>query len=524
MFKKSHQICLSREALVLSLVLTAGALSAAESALWQQFKAARLSGTEPTLPDFSYAGYDYSETSIPDTSGWAVFNVTNYGAVADDSGYDDVGIQATIDATETAGGGIVFFPAGQFIVSPNTNVGENIFIRESNILLKGSGSGAGGTEIFMDKMKVNNGRYMFEIKPASTSESTLTTVASNAPREGYEIEVVDGSVLSPGQEIILSCSSIPYAHAYFSPQVIASTWTRLTTTQGFKMRELHVIESVSNNTVKLREPLHLSMITNSVSIDVKSYNTITNVGIEDILFKGNWNSYPETFSHHKDDVHDYAWDALRVDNVRNGWLRNCDFKDWNQCVFMDGCAAFTVDNIRFTGKKGHMSVHTRRSYGILVKDCQDTAGHHHGCGVGYSGCGTVYLRHQMAGNQSMDAHSGSPYATLLDNVTGGHFDGNGGPHESYPHHAKHLVAWNFNVSGGPSSYNFWSVSRNGHTFAMPTFAGLQGKSISMTAGTFAANESPGVAVEPASLFEAQLAFRRGLTIETPPTGTLFYGK
>jgi len=66
------------------------------------------------------------------------------------------------------------------------------------------------------------------------------------------------------------------------------------------------------------------------------------------------------------------------------------------------------------------------------------------------------------------------------------------------------------LKGGPNNYNFWSTSRrNGHTFAMPYFIGLSGKNISMTAGTFAANEFPGQTVEPESLFEAQLRLRLG---------------
>lgn len=498
-----------------SIALSATCFTAhgAESALWQQFKTAKLNGTEPTLPDFSFAGYDYSESPLPDTSDWPVFNVTDYGAVANDGGYDDAAIQATINAAESAGGGIVFFPPGRFMVSFDNDITKTIRISGSNILLKGSGSGAGGTEIFMNEMKVNNGRYMFEVKPLNTSQTTLTTVTADAPRESFEIQVADASALSPGQRIILRADSVPYANAYYAPLALSSNWTRLTSTSGFNIRELHTVESVHGNTVRFREPLHLPMITGEgITIQVRSYNVITNVGVEGILFKGNWNSYPESFVHHKNAIHDYAWNALRFDNVANGWLRNCDFKDWNQCVYFDGCAAFTVDNISFTGKQGHMAVHTRRSYGILIKDCVDTAGHWHGPGVGYWGCGTVYLRHQMSGNQRIDSHSGSPYATLMDGVTGGHFDGNGGPIDSYPHHGRHFVAWNFNVSGGPNSYNFWPSSRNGHTFARPIFAGVHGKTISMSGHQD--NESPGTPVEPASLFEAQLEFRLGPNVET----------
>ncbi len=107
----------------------------------------------------------------------------------------------------------------------------------------------------------------------------------------------------------------------------------------------------------------------------------------------------------------------------------------------------------------------------------------------------------------------------MDGVTGGHFGGNGGPWSSYPHHGKHFVAWNFNVSGGPSNYNFWpNEPRNGHTFTSPIFAGLQGKAISMSGEEI--NELPGQAVEPASLFEAQLALRLAETYATWATSNI----
>lgn len=490
----------------LCLMVVANTWSA-ESNLWRQFEAAKTAGNIPVLPDFSYAGYDYSESPIPDISSWTVFDVSNYGAVPDDGNYDDAAIQAAIDAAESAGGGVVFFPPGRFRISPNEIVGQNIFINGSNIVLKGSGSGAGGTEIFKDHMKVNNGRYIFEVRPTSVGESDITTVVSDASRESYTVEVADASNLSPGQRIILRQDSVDFAHTYYSPQIIDPLWTRLLSTQGFQLRELHTVESIDGNTVRFREPLHISLVVGQDPIRVRSYNMINNVGFEDILFKGNWDSFPEDFVHHKNDIHDYAWNALRFDNVENSWVRNAEFRDWNQNIYMDGCAAMTLENIVLSGKKGHASFHTRRSYGILIKDSQDTAGHHHGPGVGYWGTGTVYLRYSMTPGQRMDSHSGSPYATLFDNVSNGHFDGNGGPHESYPHHAKYFVAWNFLLDGGPSNYNFWPSSRNGHTFAMPYFVGLQGDSPSMTHGTFAANDLPGQAAEPASLFEAQLALR-----------------
>ena len=486
------------------LLFFTASISATESSLWQQFVKAKANGEEPILPDFSYAGYNYSQSDIPDLSSWPIFSVVNYGAVANDGKYDDAAIQAAIDAAEAAGGGVVFFPAGRYMVSPNQNVGENIFIRSSNIVLKGAGKGA--TEIFMNNMKVKNGRHIFEISPLNLKEAKLTKVIEQANRESYLIRVADASKLQVGQHILLRTDSPDFAKSYYAPQIIAPEWTRLLTT-GFALRELHTVAAINGNTITLGEPLHTTLYMGSTPIEVRNYNMINNVGIEDILFKGNWDSYPESFVHHQDEIHDYAWNAIRFDNVHNGWIRNTEFKDWNQGIFIDGSSALTLENLAFTGKKGHMSVHVRRSYGVLIKDVEDLAGNRHGPSVGYSNAGTVFLRYQMSPIQYIDSHSGSPYATLMDGVSNGRFSGNGGPHVSYPHHGKHFVAWNFVVEGGPDSYDFWSRKRNSHTFAMPYFVGLQGKNITMTEGSYAANELANQIAEPQSLFEAQLALR-----------------
>lgn len=47
--------------------------------------------------------------------GW--FNVTDYGATGDGSTDDTSAIQSAIDAAETAGGGVVYFPAGVYVVN-----------------------------------------------------------------------------------------------------------------------------------------------------------------------------------------------------------------------------------------------------------------------------------------------------------------------------------------------------------------------------------------------------------------------
>ena len=129
---------------------------------WKDFVAARKEGKTPRIPDFSFAGYHWSEKAIPDQSGRKQYRVTDYGALPGDDRSDEAGIQAAIDAAEKSRyGGVVFFPPGKYILSADTLHRKQIRISKSNIVLKGSGSGAGGTEIYQATMRINGRQIMF---------------------------------------------------------------------------------------------------------------------------------------------------------------------------------------------------------------------------------------------------------------------------------------------------------------------------------------------------------------------------
>lgn len=481
---------------------------AGTSSLWAEFVDAREKNAEPVLPDFSYAGYKYSASPIPTVDG-PTFAVTDYGARPDDEAFDDAGIQAAIDAASERGGGVVQFPQGRFLVSPTTDPNASINISASRVVLRGAGSQAGGTEIHMASMKP--GSTMFKIAPRTTSSATLATIVDEAPRESFSVHVDRASALRVGQRVVIRHQNRSYNPLYWPPLPLDPEWTRVYD-GGPPFHEVHTVAEIEGSRVKFEEPLHFTIRSTNVPFRLTAIELLEDVGIEDIQFSGAWDAYPEDFVHHKDAIHDTGWSILSMTRVVNGWVRRCEFRNVNQGIHTDTAVAFTFDGIRFTGKKGHTSISTRRGYGVLVKDSEDEAAHHHGPGVGYQGVGTVYLRHQMQRNQRINSHGGNPYATLLDSVTGGVLDGNGGPFENYPHHAHHFVFWNFqHRSSGSKTYDFWNIERrNSSTFALPIFAGLTfDRSVRFQdeSTEVLRNESFGTAVTPASLFEAQLQWR-----------------
>lgn len=479
--------------------------------VWKDFVAAQANGEQPILPDFSYSGYHFSEKDLPDLSDYTYFDVTDYGAIANDDAYDDENIQATIDAAVSSGNpAVVFFPAGKYKVSSDNDVEKYIHIHGDNIVLKGAGSDENGTEIFMDQRRVRNGHWQFKFTPSSTNTSTLTTLTAPAKRGDFSVEVESAANLSLNQSIYIYHKSEAFARAHYGMlELNEGEWTRLFGEDGgLILYECHIIDKIEGNRVTFKNPIQVDMPTLDEAYRIRNLKTISGVGIEDIRFTSAWADYPEDFVHHANDIVDYGWNAIQFKYVQHSWIRNCEFKDWTQVADIRESIGVTIDSVLISGKRGHSSWITRRNYGVLIKDCVDQANHHHGPGVGYSGVSTVYLRYKMNRNQSIDSHSGSPFVTLLDDVEGGDFNSNGGPWVSYPHHGKHLTLWNFRHNTTSSStYDFWSVyDREPATYATPYFIGLQSSHPLSMVGE-GMDEMRDIMVEPRSLFEAQLDLR-----------------
>lgn len=477
--------------------------------LWQNFVQARQSGETPVLPDFSYAGYHFSERSLPDLSGKKIFKVTDYGALPDDDKYDDQGIQAAIAAAEKeAGGGIVFFPPGKFMISADEDKGKYIRISKSNIVLKGSGASVGGTEIFQDKKRIATRQFQF--KPSSEAGSKLATIVKAAPRESFWVEVDKASALTIGMNVVIRHRSEAYTRDYFAPLQLDSDWTRLVGPDGgMNIHSIHTIEKIEGNRIRFKNPIHFDLkIIEGQPFVIQNYVSLSECGVEDLLFTSNWKTYPEEFVHHKDGIHDGGWNVLAMEYVENSWVRNCTFRDINECVFMRAAYMTTVTNCTFEGKKGHSSVHARTGYGVLVKNCKFNGSHHHGPGTGYAASNTVITQCEMGSDQNIDSHSGQPIATLFDNVLGGVFSNLGGPLPGLPHHGRHLVMWNFrHRSARDYHYNFWDLEkRRNFTIANPVFVGFQSDT-KITFQNEGYDQLRGVTVEPVSLFEAQLDLR-----------------
>lgn len=503
----------------IATICLASNIKAAESKLWKQYINAKKNGKETILPNYSYAGYNLGKSGIPKAKG-KVFDVTEFGAIPNDGKVDFQAVKNAVLAAEKNNGGIVFFPPGRYLFCEKNGYNKGIEIHGDNIILKGSGSGPGGTEVFMKHyMEPKNPKKMYSV-PALFSFSLtkqrnrrpkLTTIIADAQRETFKIKVANPEKLKLGEYVILQMNN-PAANKEFLAGL--KTWDIWTTTnhKGVLVKgEKHCISKIEGNTVTFAEPIHCN-IKLSDGWKVLRAPFGRGWGVEDIHFRGN---FKEKFKHHKNFIHDSGWTFLSMTRGLFPYVRRSRFTDCSSAAGMGACYGGTIINCSIEGNQGHCSFTSGYySYGNLIAFTLDTVsnGAFHGIAASSGAVGTVILNCKNS-NRGFDWHGSWPYCTLIDNCSGG-LIGNGGSYKVLPNHMRYLTFWNFKQTAGKvyRNYDFWEPRRgrgnySGAKIVKPFIVGYHGKLSTFLAKNCELIESHGKSVSPKSLYEEQLKLR-----------------
>lgn len=490
------------------------------SELWKEFLAYRQEGSESRLADFSYAGYRFGEKNIPEVN-YPVFDVTTYGAIPNDGLSDRAALEAAITAARQNGKGIIYFPAGRFDLRPEDAPNKSINISGNNIVLRGAGSGEGGTELFMEYPNepetedelwscppLINIRYTFDDdQKYSTdgifSDRKLADITADAARGTHTIEVNSTSGLYIGKRVFLNLKNNDPSliASELAPYEVQSDWTDLLS-NGIQVTEYHEITKIQGNRVTFKAPL-LHKVEARWGWTLHEHNCHIGIGVEDIAFVGN---FKERFEHHKDATHDSGYKMLGLLRQVNGWVRRCRFTDVSEAISIQKSANISVFSCQITGHQGHSAIRSEASTRVFIGAIEDKPAQFHSTGVSKTAIGTVLWRNKTSSNSCFESHSYQPRVTLLDACQGAFIPNHaGGDQASAPNHLQELVLWNYNCTNGAGSFDLWS--RN-NRFLMPIIAGFKGR-VNFDSNQVTINERQGSAVYPESLYEAQLMERLG---------------
>jgi hypothetical protein len=491
--------------------------SAQTTPAWENFVEQSRQGKATDIPDYSWAGYERGEKAIPVAAGKR-FDVTDYGAKPDDLVDDRDAIQKAIDAAAANGGGVVYLPAGRYLVNTDFNDRGTIRIEASNIILKGAGSRQGGTIIHqiqpfgkgdpyaLTRMHLGDNILLIHSRDEERSLSSMPVickVTGDSPAQAFNVTVDNASDLKVGQYVYLYALNNKIIERAVKPFAIDEEWTTTTQNKAYIV-EIHQVAKITGNTVTFAEPIRYDILA-SDQWDLRQHNPIANVGIEDITFMGNhWHHY----KHHRSGMDDSGWAMIKIKGVTNSYVQRCSFLNVSQALYVSLSSYVTAMNITQAGNTSHHSPRISfYTYGILAGLIDDQAGSTHGPSLNAGTVGTVFWRWKGV-DGSIDSHAGRPFCSLYDCIDATHINSSGG-RRSYPQHLRDLMLWNVHmISDKPQHYDFWQPKSN-NVFVMPNVVGMHGGNVTFNKEHVGLVESLGQKVSPESLYEAQLALRLG---------------
>lgn len=489
------------------------------SGYWERFKSG---STE--IADFSYAGYDFGESELPKKHKLKEFKVEDFGAIADDDKSDKKAIIKAITSAEKAGGGVVLFGSGTYLINEEKGLLNGIIIRSDNIVLKGKGDQEGGTILKMtehleptDPTKLWTTPAMFEFKGTGEG-SDLGKFASSVKMGDMNVEFEKPHGLKSGDVVGFFAEGTFLSERLLKGKKTRDIWANINQ-KGPYVDELHQVASISGNKVTFRAPILIDMNVGE-SWRIEKMDMISNCGFEDIRFVGNFH---EPYVHHKNAFHDGGYTAVHMSRSINSWVRNCSFVDVNEAVSIKGSLCGTMYKNQVLGNGGHSSFGLSRSTRGLIAYCGDQANQWHGPNASHGSVGSVILRFEGK-NRGIDLHAAFPRITLFDDCIMAGFDGDsvgrashGGSHINLPNHLDGLVFWNFKQIALPRpDFDFWDLmetipdAKYGPLTAVdPILVGFQGEGTSFVEKNVGGIESFNQAVMPKSLYLAQLERRFG---------------
>lgn len=488
------------------------------SVTWQAFQgpdAAR----RPFI-DFSWAGANYGEQGIAPVNA-TIFKVADYGAIPDDPLDDTDAIQRAIDAASAAGGGIVQFEPGTYLLNSGQTP-KRLIVSASNVVLRGARQGQTSFKMVNPLAPANPkdlwaAPALVTFTPGKAQPGPARAVADPARVGDTRLVLSAPAAFQPGDFVRIEMQSTAANASYLEGKPTRRIWSKINS-QGVKVLETHEVASVEGAVLHLKSPL-------TTAIDLRfpwtarKVSLLRNVGFENIRVEG---SFHEPFVHHKNAYHDSGFCGVELDHTAHSWVLRSQFENVTQPAVIHEGADNTIMLNTIAGNRGHLSfAATFSTYSLIGLNLDTTAeGQWHGVGASHQSTGSVFWRDVAPNSRGIDSHANFPRHTLFDAIESRGMWGQGGNYADLPNHLAGLVIWNFHqtgqlAAGESSTLDLWELPDSDskqygpYTAVNPVLVGYVGPYAQANIANMGLVESAGRHVAPESLYEAQLARRLG---------------
>jgi hypothetical protein len=444
------------------------------------------------LPDFSYAGYNFGEKSLPDFQG-KIINATDFGVKANDELDDSKALLKAIKAANAVEGNVILqLPAGRIILS------DILYIERSNFVLRGEGSGKNGTEIFCPRpmMYLKNPESLAELREYLTTfdkrqrenennidlpfsqyawsggfiwtqipgervksyldkyepnPNVLAKVSSGNMGE-HVINVSDVNGLKVGDVVELELFNKDGENG----EIIKELYKGANVKPGshhWKFPKLPIVRQqveitkISGSKITLKTPLTIS-IKPSYQAQLVEWKHLNEVGIEHLRF-----TFPDIprVAHHVEPGNN----GIFLTRVFNSWVKDVVITNADSGILAEEISNVTIQDITTDGNHmAHYTVTLGGVHNVLVQNLKVYNKAVHPLSFNTFATKNVYKDCEVFADPVLDQHSGANHQNLFDHITV-HFTpdsnntyalfGGGGADYWKPSHGPYSTFWNLNI-------------------------------------------------------------------------------
>jgi hypothetical protein len=452
------------------------------------------------LPDFSYAGYHFGESQLPETDG-KIINAVDFGVKANDGLDDSKALLKAIKAANAVDRNVILqLPAGQLILS------DIIYIERSNFVLRGTGSGENGTEIYFPRpmMYLQNPESLAELREYLTTFDKRQREPENNIDLPFSQYAWSGGFIwtqIPGERVksyLDKYEPVPNILAKVSAGNMGEHTITISEIKGLKVgdivelqlfnkdgengeiikdlykganvkpgshhwkfpklpivRQQVEITKISGSKITIKTPLTIA-IKPSYQAQLVEWKHLNEVGIEHIRF-----TFPDIprVAHHVEPGNN----AIFLTRVFNSWVKDVMITNADSGILGEEISNVTIQDIVTDGNHmAHYTVTLGGVHNVLVKNLKIYNKAVHPLSFNTFATKNVYQNCEIFADPVLDQHSGANHQNLFDNITV-HLTpdknnsyalfGGGGADYWKPSHGPFSTFWNLNVQVEKQSDN-----------------------------------------------------------------------